>query len=182
MTIVRAVSLLFFGIIAACNNVGDKPQDAVNNFLSAVRKQDCKRVFWYFSTVSQEKVRQESARAINDYPTYAEQLTPEKFYCSSMFANRFRLFNPGSANLQSTDGTKAVVAVIYTEGTNELIPGFFPTKFVKKTDTIRVVREDGRWKIDLVTPSAAEQEVNAAREKAKAKELEIIARERQQKH
>jgi hypothetical protein len=181
MTIVRVVSLLLFGIIAGCNNSEEKAEDAVNNFLRAVRQQDCKKVFDYFSTASQGKVRQESANAIKDYPSYAERLTPEKFYCSSMFANRFRLFDPGSAHVQKIDGSNVVVAVTYTEGTNELIPGFFPTKFVKKPDTIQVVREDGRWKIDLVTPSPVEKGVMAAHEKAKAKELEMIARERQKK-
>jgi hypothetical protein len=181
MTILRTVSLLLFGVIAACNNPEEKPEDAVNNFLRAVRKHDCKKVFWHFSTSSQEKVREESAKAIKDYPTYAEQLTPEKFYCSSMFANRFLIFNVGSATVQKIEGNNAVVGVTYTEGTNELIPGFFPTKFVKKPDTIQVVKENGWWKIDLVTPSPAEKEVIAAREKAKAKELEMIARARQQK-
>ena len=171
MTILRAASLLLFGVIAACSNPQEKPEDTVNNFLRAVRKHDCKKVFYYFSTSSQGKVREESAKAVSDYPTYAEQLTPEKFYCSSMFASRFRLFNLGSATVQKIEENNAVVGVTYTEGTNELIPGFFPMKFVKKPDTIQVVREDGRWKIDLVTPSPAEKEAIATREKAKANEV-----------
>jgi hypothetical protein len=179
MKSLRAFPLFVFSVIAACSNPREKPEDAVNDSLRAVRKHDCDKVFWYFSTSSQEKVRQESARAIRDYPTYAEQLAPEKFYCSSVFTNRFLTYNVGSASVQKIEGNKAVVGVTYNEGRNELIPGFFPTKFVKVTDTIQVVRENGLWKIDLVTPSPAEKKVIEAREKMKAKEQEMIAQERQ---
>ena len=179
MKFLRAVSLLLFAIITACSNPQEKPEDAVNDFLRAVRKHDCKKVFGYFSTPSQEKVREESAKEIRNYPSYAEQLTPEKFYCSSMFANRFLTFNVGSATLQKIEGDNAVVGVTYTQGKNELIPGFFPTKFVKMPDTVQVVRENGSWKIDLVTPSPVEKLAIEAREKAKAREQELMAQERQ---
>jgi hypothetical protein len=178
MKSLRALSLLVFGVIAACSDPQEKPDDAVNDFLRAVRRHNCEKVFWYFSTSSQERVRQESAKAIKDYPTYAEQFTPEKFYCSSVFANRFLTFNVGSATVQKIEGNNAVVGVTYYEGKNELIPGFFPTKYVKMPATIQVVKENGWWKIDLVTPSPAEKEVIAAREKAKAKEQEMVARAR----
>ena len=72
MTTLRAASLLLFGVIAACSNPQEKTEDAVNNFLRAVRKHDCQKAFWFFSTSSQEKVREESAKAIRDYPTYAD--------------------------------------------------------------------------------------------------------------
>jgi Concanavalin A-like lectin/glucanases superfamily len=176
LSLPRAVPLLGLAVVTACSSPRDKPEDAVNDFLRAVHKHDCKKVFWYFSTASQNKVREESAKAINDYPSYADQLTPEKFYCSSMFANRFLTYNLGSATLQQIEGNNAVVGVTYTEGTHELIPGFFPTKFVKKPSTIQVIRENGRWKIDLVTPSPAEKEIIEARERAKAKELEMMAK------
>ena len=172
------LSLLVLGV-SACSNPPNKPEDAVNDFLRAVHKHDCEKVFGYFSTASQERVRQESAKAIQDYPTYADQFTPAKFYCTSVFANRFLTYNVGSATIEKIEGNTAVVGVTYYEGKNELIPGFFPTKYVKMPATIQAVKENGWWKIDLVTPSPAEKEAIAARERAKAKEQEMVARERE---
>ncbi len=97
-----------------------------------------------------------------------------------MFATRFLTFNVGSATVQTIEGNNAVVTVTYTEGKNELIPGFFPTKFVKVPTTIQLVRENGRWKIGLVTPSPAEKKVIEIREKMKAKEQEMMVQARHQ--
>lgn len=171
----RAVFLLLAAMLSACSKPQENPDDAANEFLRAVHRKDCEKIFASFSTASQEKIRADSAKAIKDYPAYAGQFTPEKYYCTSVFANRFLTYNRGSAKLQKIEGSNAVVTVTYTEGRNELIPGFFPTKFVRVPTTLQLVKERGSWKIDLVTPSPAEREMIAAREKAISKEREAMA-------
>lgn len=180
MKFLRAICLLLLAATAACTDSENKPEDAVNGFLRAIHKHDCEKVFSYFSAASQEKVRQQSAQEIKNYPPYAEQFTPEKFYCTSVFANRFLTYNVGSAAVQSIEGENAVVRVTYFEGKNELIPGFFPTSYVKKSDTIQAVRENGQWKIDLVTPSPVEKQAIAVRERAKARDQERLTEARRQ--
>lgn len=162
-------------MLSSCSQPQNKPEDAANAFLGAVHRKDCKTVFAFFSTASQDKIRAEAAQAAKDYPTYAAEFTPEKFYCTSVYANRFLTYNRGSAKPQKIEGSNAVVTVTYTKGENELIPGFFPTKFVKVPTTMQLVKENGSWKIDLITPSPAHKEVIAARENALRKERAAMA-------
>jgi|GEM_PF-5035815 len=166
---------LVFLLLTSCSNPQEKPEDAANEFLRAVHRQDCKKIFAFFSTASQEKIRADAAKAVKDYPAYAAQFTPENLYCTSVYANRFLTYNRGSAKLPRIQGSNAVVTVTYSEGTNFLIPGFFPTKFVKVPTTMQLVKENGSWKIDLVAASPAEKELFKARDEALTKERAAMA-------
>ena len=104
----RVVNLLLISCLtffAGCGDPKKSPADSVNAFLRAVHRQDCKEVFSFFSSASQEKVREEAARAAKDYPTYAKDFTPENLYCTSVYANRYLTFTRGSAKNESIDGT-----------------------------------------------------------------------------
>jgi len=81
----------------------------------------------------------EAARAAKDYPTYAKDFTPENFYCTSVYANRYLTFTRGSAKNESIDGANAVVVANVREGKNELIPGFFPLTFTNVGRCLRLV-------------------------------------------
>jgi len=175
----RVVNLLLISCLtffAGCGDPKKSPADSVNAFLRAVHRQDCKEVFSFFSSASQEKVREEAARAAKDYPTYAKDFTPENFYCTSVYANRYLTFTRGSAKNESIDGTNAVVVANVREGKNELIPGFFPLTFTNVPTRIMMVFEDGTWKLDLIKPTPEVAKVLEAREVAINKEREAIAR------
>jgi hypothetical protein len=156
------VTLFVFG----CADSRSKPEDAAKTFLRAIRKQDCKTVWNLFSAASQEQIRKQSEQEIKNYPSYAHEFAPEDFYCKSIFANRFLSYDVGSPKLKSIDGTNAVVMATEKEGTNHLVPGFFPTKFKHDPVQMNLVKENGAWKIDLVTPTAPESAASAARQKA----------------
>src|SRR5437588_10557442 len=95
----RVVNLLLISCLtffAGCGDPKKSPADAVNAFLRAVHRQDCKEVFSFFSSASQEKVREEVARAAKDYPHLRERLHSGEFLlhvrlCKSLFNSHARL-------------------------------------------------------------------------------------------
>ncbi|HMJ65899.1 MAG TPA: hypothetical protein VK615_11165 [Candidatus Binatia bacterium] len=175
-------------LICACLQTGcqrgpDSPEQVANKFLNEVSRENCAKAWKYFSGPSQEKIRAESAQATKRDPSYADDYTPENLYCKSRYANRFRSVVPGSAKLQNVKGTHALVLASRRQsgGANPVepaggnsVPGPVTTKLNNMPLEIRLVQENGNWKIDIVQPAARESGLLAARRRATDRELERI--------
>jgi hypothetical protein len=174
---IRAVRWLVFLLLFAnsCAKPKGTPEEAFNGFLDAVHDQDCKRVFGFFSSASQERIREEAARAARESPAYAKDFTPENFYCTSVHANRWMEYNRGSAKPGAIDGTNATIFPTTRKGVGFALPGFSPFRWTNVPTEVRMVKEIGGWKVDLVTPTTEQARMIGAREKAIAKEREAMA-------
>jgi hypothetical protein len=159
-----------------CHRSPDTPEQVVNKFLKEVSRENCAKAWKYFSGPSQEKIRAESAHATKRDPSYADEYTPENLYCKSRYANRFRSVVPGSAKLQHVKGTHALVFASRKGAASDAgpVPGPVTTKLNNMPLEIRLVQENGNWKIDIVQPAARESSLLAARRRATDRELERI--------
>src|SRR5438132_14034678 len=102
----RVVNLLLISCLtffAGCGDPKKSPADSVNAFLRAVHRQDCKEVFSFFSSASQEKVREEVARSAKDYPTYAKDFTPDNCYCTYVYTIGYVTLTQGHAKNERMD-------------------------------------------------------------------------------
>jgi hypothetical protein len=173
--------MVFLTLFAnSCGKPKGSPEEAFDSFLDAVHKKDCKRVFAFFSIASQEKIRAEAARAAKESPAYAQEFTPETFYCTSVYANRWFEYNRGSSKPGKIEGTNATTFPTTRKGVGFALPGFSPFRWKNIPTEVRMVRENGGWKIDLLTPTTELALAIGAREKAMAREREMMAAARQQ--
>jgi hypothetical protein len=134
-----AIALSSFG----CRKGPEAPERVANEFLRAVKREDCEKAWEYFSSASQEKIRAESAEAIKREPYYSEQFKPENLYCKSTFANRFPRPVTGSARLQKIEGTNATVIAQRREPAGFALPGFSPMGSRKVPLEVFLVQENG---------------------------------------
>jgi hypothetical protein len=169
------IALVALGLVqVSCQKRPATPEQVANAFLRDVKRDDCVRAWQHFSSPSMDKIREESAKAIQREPYYAEQFKPENLYCVSTYANRFDSMIPGTARLQSIEGSNATVVVQRREPAGFALPGFSPMGSKRVPDELFLVRENGGWKIDLVRPTSAEQAVIAARNRAMEREQAAI--------
>jgi len=166
---------------SSCGKPKETPEEAFNRFLDGVHEKDCKRVFGSFSSASQEKIREEAARAARESPAYAKEFTPENFYCTSVYANRWIEYNRGSAKPGKIEGTNATIFPTTRKGVGFALPGFSPFRWRNVPTEVRMVKETGGWKVDLLTPTTEQALAIGAREKAIAKEREAMAAAQQQR-
>jgi hypothetical protein len=165
-----ALSLLQVG----CQKGPATPEQVANAFLRDVKRDECAKAWQYLSSASMQKIREESAKAIQREPHYAEQFKPENLYCVSTYANRFDSMIPGSARLKAIEGANATVIVERREPAGFALPGFSPMGSKKVPDEVFLVQESGAWKIDVARPTSAESAVIAARNKAMEREQAAI--------
>jgi hypothetical protein len=179
---VRVLSclVLLVGFASSCGKRTEGPEDAFNGFLSAIDKQDCPGAFAFFSGASQQRIREDAARASKESPAYAAEFTPEKFYCTSVYASRFHEYNRGSGKPGKIEGTNAIIIATIRKGTGFALPGWSPFLWTNAPAEVRMVQENGAWKLDLLAPTTEEAKANAAREKALRKEREMMAAANQQ--
>src|SRR5688572_10547596 len=157
-----------------CRNRAETPERVANAFLREIKGDNCAAAWHHFSSASMQKIREESAKAIEREPHYAEQFKPENLYCVSTYANRFDAMIPGTARVRGIEGTNATVAVQRREPDGFALPGFSPMGSKKVPDEVLLVRENGAWKIDVVTPTSAVRAAMAARNRAMEREQALI--------
>ncbi len=153
---------------AGCQRGAESPEDVANKFLREVKRNET-RAWAYYSGPSQEKIRAESKRRIEGAPYYAEVFKPEKLY-----SDRFNTMIAGSARVQQIQGSNATLIVQRKEPAGFALPGFSPMGWKKVPAEMLLVRENGQWKIDVVSPTTDERKVLAARQRAIQAELDAI--------
>jgi hypothetical protein len=172
VTRVCHLALLIVAVISqGCNKTPERPEQVANKFLREVKRNEIK-AWAYYSGPSQEKIRAESKRRIEGAPYYAEVFKPEKLY-----HDRFSEMVVGSARVQRIEGSNALLIVQRKEPTGFALPGFSPMGRKKVPDEIRLVQENGVWKIDVVSPTTEERKLFAARQKAIEAEKKAIEAE-----
>ena len=161
-----AIILIWFQV--GCQRAPDSPDAIANKFLREIKRNDTK-AWAYYSGPSQEKIRAESKRLIETTPYYVEAFKPEKLY-----SDRFKAMIAGSARLQKIDGSNATLIVQRKEPAGFALPGFSPMSSKKVPAEMFLVRENGQWKIDVLSPGSDERKALAARQRARQAELDAI--------
>lgn len=169
-----AAAIVALGMAGCGSRKAESPEEVANAFLRDVKRDNCAAAWKHFSSASMQKIREESAEAIEREPHYAEQFKPENFYCLSTYANRFDTMIAGTARLQAIEGSNATVIVQRREPAGFALPGFSPMGSKKVPDEVLLVQENGAWKIDVVRPTSALRAVLAARDRARALEQAMI--------
>jgi hypothetical protein len=168
-------AIVALGIVGCgCRNRAETPEQVANAFLREIKRDNCAAAWKHFSSASMQKIREESAKAIEREPHYAEQFKPENLYCVSTYANRFDTMIPGTAKLQAIEGSNATVIVQRREPAGFALPGFSPMGSKKVPDEVFLVQENAVWKIDVVRPTSAVNAVIAARNHAMEREQAAI--------
>jgi hypothetical protein len=163
-----ALMLAIAGWQTGCSN-GSRPEQVADKFLREVKRENWKTAWSYLSGPSQQKMRADSERMIAGAPYYVTEFQPERLACS-----RFESMVPGSAKVQTVEGTNAALAVQRKVPTGFALPGFSPMGRKKVPDEMFLVQENGAWKIDLVRPTSAEAAALAARQRAIQRELDAV--------
>jgi hypothetical protein len=163
---VAAMVLICFQV--GCQRGPESPEEIANKFLREVKRNET-RAWAYYSGPSQEKIRAESKSRIEGAPYYAEVFKPEKLY-----SDRFNTMIAGSARVQTIQGSNATLIVQRREPAGFALPGFSPMGSKKVPAEMLMVRENGQWKIDVVSPTSDERKVVAARQRALQAELDAI--------
>jgi hypothetical protein len=132
-------------LLAGCERAAT-PESAVRTFLRAVSRHDCETAWQLFSSRTQRAIEQKAA-AEPAFPGLV-RFTPKELYCRPTGAHHYRLYEPRTAQVLKVEGDTALVTVKEREGTDFLIPGFWPTRFIYHDRQMGLIREDGRWKID----------------------------------
>ncbi|MBI4179321.1 hypothetical protein HY522_07870 [bacterium] len=145
----------------------DTPEAVANAFLREIHDGHCKQAFAFFSQSSRERIEAESVEAAEREPYYAESYKPENLYCKPTYAHRYLGCVAGSARLGHMETISAVVTVDRKDGTDFLVPGFWPTRYVVTPVDIQMIQENGLWKIDLGEP---DQRLPGEREKREEEE------------
>jgi hypothetical protein len=179
LRIVSSLVALAF-LASSCGKPKGSPEEAFDSFLDAVHQKDCKRVFDSFSKASQKKIQEEAERASKESPAYAKDFTAENFYCTSVYANRWLEFNRGSAKPGQIQGTNATTFPTTRKGVGFELPGFSPFRWRNVPSEVRMVKEEGGWKIDLITPTTEQAIAIGVREKAIARERQMMDATRHQ--
>lgn len=151
-----------------CQSGPESPEEIANKFLREVKRNEVK-AWAYYSGPSQEKIRAESKRLIESTPYYVEDFKAEKLYSA-----RFNTMIAGSARVQKIEGTNATLTVQRREPAGFALPGFSPMGSKKVPAELLLVRENGQWKIDVLSPSTDERKVLAARQRAMQAERDAI--------
>lgn len=170
VSVLVALSLLQ----VSCQKRPATPEQVADAFLRDVKRDDCAKAWQHFSSASMAKIREESAKAIQREPYYAEQFKPENLYCVSTYANRFDSMIPGTTRLQAIEGSNATVIVQRREPAGFALPGFSPMGSKRVPDEVFLVQENGAWKIDVIRPTSAVQAVMEARNKAMEREQAML--------
>lgn len=151
-----------------CQRGPESSEEIANKFLREVKRNETK-AWAYYSGPSQEKIRAESKRLIGSTPYHAEAFKAEKLY-----SDRFNTMIAGSARVQRIQGSNATLIVQRKEPAGFALPGFSPIGWKKVPAEMLLVRENGQWKIDVVSPSTDERKVVAARQRAVQAERDLI--------
>ena len=125
------------------------PVGAVRDFLVAVDDRDCETAWSYFSARTQAYIEEKSREMVEAAPYYADTFAPRRLYCEPTSVHRFGSYAPETARLKSQSGRLATVTVERHEGTDFLLPGFWPTDTKVTIVEMKVAEENGAWKILL---------------------------------
>jgi hypothetical protein len=125
------------------------PVTATRGFLAAVRRGDCLRAWTYFSAETQEKIREQSKRAMRHAPYYTETSLPERLHCSPYVDYR-----PSTVHLASSDDRKAVVHVMerVPDPNSFALPGWTPIGRMDVKRTMTLERSPDGWKVVPLVP------------------------------
>lgn len=151
-----------------CQRGPESPEEVANKFVREVKRNEVK-AWAYYSGPSQEKIRAESKRLIENTPYYVEAFRAEQLY-----SDRFNKMIAGSAHVQRIEGSNATLIVQRKEPAGFALPGFSPIGWKKVPAEMLLVRENGQWKIDVVSPTTEERKFFAARQRAIQAELDLI--------
>lgn len=125
----------------------DDPALAARRFLQLVRLGRCPAVFTRFSAETQRQITLRSKAEIRKAPYYAEVFSPENLMCKGTMLNRYFSYVASTAEHTGTSGDTALITVMLREGTDFLIPGFFPTSHKDTPVTMKLVHEAGAWRV-----------------------------------
>lgn len=142
--------LAALAVLSACDPGPREHPDPVQrarSFLSAVRRGDCELAWTYFTRETQARIERESARYIAEQPYYAEAFAPKRLYCGSTMVNPYPSYVPESAELVGIEAEAAVVRVQMKVPENYALPGSFPRSYRTEPRELRLLRENGEWKI-----------------------------------
>jgi hypothetical protein len=165
---VSALAMALLCFQPGCQRAPESPEEIANKFLREVKRNETK-AWAYYSGPSQEKIRAESKRLIETTPYYVEAFKAEKLY-----SDRFNTMIVGSARVQTIQGSNATLIVQRKEPAGFALPGFSPMGWKKVPAEMLLVRENGEWRIDVVSSTTDERKVVAARQRAMQAELDLI--------
>jgi hypothetical protein len=114
----------------------DSPQRAACRFLRAAQRADCAAVFAAFSTEARDLTRVQAERW---------RSPAENRYCRP--GNVFVTYAPNSVQLMALGGDTAMVRVKERKVASYLLPGAWPTKWTFVEHEIKLVRENGEWRV-----------------------------------
>jgi hypothetical protein len=104
----------------------EDPVAVARGFLAAARRGDCKEAWTYFSPQTQEKIRQQSRRAIQSAPDDSVMFAPHRIHCSP-----YDSYRPSTVRLASSDSTRATVKVMERDAPR----------------TLALTRDSGGWRV-----------------------------------
>jgi hypothetical protein len=141
----RFVTLAVAIALAACGAgpAADDPVGVTRAFIETARRGDCMTLWSYFSRGTQENIEGQVREALR-YAEYPTDLTPQTRHCPDVYAEAL----PGTALLVSQDADAATVQVTFAEGSRLALIPFLSTKYREWQESLQLVREDARWKID----------------------------------
>jgi hypothetical protein len=119
------------GVPASCGDPDASPEGAVRAFVAAARAED-KAAVWELLGPATRRAVTEAAAAATDKVGGAGRFGPLDLLDVAAPAGSYR---PGEIVLREEEGAAAVVDVLGPEG---------------RRDAVKVVRVDGRWRVELV--------------------------------
>ncbi|HEX2250108.1 MAG TPA: SRPBCC family protein [Gemmatimonadales bacterium] len=120
------------------------PVGTARGFLAAVKRGDCKKSWTYFSSETQEKIREQSKREIRHAPYYSEIFAPERLHCTP-----YDDYRPSTVQLASSDGRRAAVNVIerVPDPKSFALPGWPPIGRMDARRTMELTRGEQGWNV-----------------------------------
>jgi hypothetical protein len=144
-----SIMIITLTALVACGRPVEPPVRAVQEFLAAVHARDCARAWTYFSTETRARIEVQSRERVRREPYYAEQFAPQNLYCLPTYAHRFHAYQPQTAQLTDQSSGEALVTLKRHDASGFRMPGFFPTSTDVVEVEIRLIEENGAWKLVL---------------------------------
>lgn len=124
------------------------PAAAAAQFLDALTYRDCPTALALLA--AEDRFAVERAAQGLTHATYEDVITFEnERYCRPSQLDRFRGLSAHGIRIARRGDEEAVLEVKRREATAYLIPGFWGTKYRVRLEEMRMVREDGAWRVRL---------------------------------
>jgi hypothetical protein len=144
--------------ILACSKSApaDDPVTVAKEFISRSRAGRCVDAFALYTRPSQSVLEDRSRQLLKDLPAKHLPDFGPKFAADHLSCDTYARMRPGTAREASRHGDSAVVAVIMRTGSYIPLP-FFSDPIKDHPATLRMAREDGRWKVSIEPPRTDRQ-------------------------